>query len=103
MTWWKILTSPGGAAGTRASVISAMERNLRREGGGATYRAKADAIQQALTLRYRVIFGKNHNIPTGIEAKPLAYESVEKLPALVAEYIVAQEHPGRDTWMLGLR
>lgn len=93
MSFWKILTSPSGAEGTRASVASAMRTNLKRANSGVSFSDRIDAIAHTLELRYRVVRGRHFENPTKIESVPLAYASAARLPDIIAEYVVAQEHP----------
>lgn len=103
MSFWKTLLNAGNVVGTRTSMHDALVRNLRRVGGGTSFEERLVAISEALDLRYRVIHGRNHNIAARIESAPLAYLSSDRVPDVIAEYVVAQEHTDQaQLWVKGV-
>jgi hypothetical protein len=83
MSFWKILTSPGGIEGTRASVELAVKTNLRRADAGLSFANRAIAVAATLTNRHRVI---RRNFDPGtilFEAAPLAWPAQERVPKIL--------------------
>jgi hypothetical protein len=103
MSFWKILTSPNGAEGCRASVDAAVRRHIKRAQAmfpPHSFSGRSVAVREVLELRYRV--ARRDYDPRFIlcEAAPLAWLNDDQTPALVAEYVVDQEFPGKSAkWL----
>lgn len=100
MSFWKILTSPGGVEGCRASVEAAVVTNIKRAKEGTPFERRSVAVSEALSTRYKVV-KRAFDPPTVLfEAAPLAFQAESRVPQIVAEYVVDQEFPGQSqVWL----
>lgn len=92
MSLWKILTSPSGVEGCRASVEAAVKQNLKRVNQGSPFMRRTIAAAHALSARHRIVGREFDPSIIGAEVAPFAWDE-RRVAVLVAEYVVDQEFP----------
>lgn len=100
MSFWRLLKSPGGVDGCRASVEMAIRTNLKRANQGSTFENCTLAVSTTLRNRYRVVRRTFDELTLLPEASPFGWQPAKEIPELLAEYIVDQEFPGKaSSWL----